>query len=128
MVVASTYLWSGLQKFNVSFATSVFPFIIEPLLPPSARPFAQHGAVLIPVVEAAIGVGLLLPKFRNVSVLLGLVMHLGILASIGPWGHNWNTVVWPWNFAMMALLVALFWRTPRVRAQSTAWPGRSVFH
>lgn len=39
-------------------------------------------------------------------------MHILILASIGPFGHDLNSVVWPWNVAMCALVILLFWKTP----------------
>jgi hypothetical protein len=37
-------------------------------------------------------------------------MHAYILLCIGPLGRNANTVVWPWNLAMMMCLSILFWR------------------
>ena len=40
-------------------------------------------------------------------------MHFFILLMIGPWGEDWNSVVYPWNVVMMSLLVILFWRQPR---------------
>jgi len=27
---------------------------------------------------------------------------------LGPWAHHWNSVVWPWNPAMIALVLVLF--------------------
>ena len=29
-------------------------------------------------------------------------MHAFILAMFGPFGHNWNKIIWPWTAAMMA--------------------------
>ena len=65
---------------------------------------------MAPLVEAGIGVGLL-TRYRNWAVILALGMHAFILFCIGPLGHDWNTVVWPWNVAMAAFVVLLFWRT-----------------
>jgi hypothetical protein len=31
-IVASTYLWSGLQKLNASFVEDLFPWLVEPLV------------------------------------------------------------------------------------------------
>ena len=126
VVVAGTYVYSGLQKFNVSFATGTFPWLVEPLVPDEARRLVESGALLVPVLEAAIGVGLLVPQLRGAAALGAVGMHGLILACLGPWGHDWNTVVWPWNVAMAACVLVLFWRTPEVTARSILWPGRSA--
>jgi len=62
------------------------------------------------VMESAIGIGLLTQRFRKLGVIAALGMHIFILASIGPFGHNHNSVVWPWNVAMGTFVVLLFWR------------------
>lgn len=126
LVVAGTYFWSGLQKFNVSFATDVFPWLVEPLVPSALRDLARTGALLVPVLETAIGAGLLVPGYRRLAVLLALGMHAVILYCLGPLGHNWNTVVWPWNVAMMAFVLTLFWRVPEIGPRELLWPGRSI--
>ena len=35
-------------------------------------------------------------------------MHAFILAMFGPFGHNWNNIIWPWTAAMAALDLLLF--------------------
>ena len=35
-------------------------------------------------------------------------MHSFILLMIGPFGHNSNMVIWPWNVSFMILLIILF--------------------
>jgi hypothetical protein len=61
-----------------------------------------------------------------------LGMHVFILFSIGPLGHDWNTIVWPWNVAMMAFVVILFWRAEGFSARHILVPraplGASLFH
>jgi hypothetical protein len=37
-------------------------------------------------------------------------MHVFILIAIGPLGRGVNAVVWPWNLAMIAFLLILFFR------------------
>ena len=130
LIVAFTYLWSGLQKANASFVSVVYPWLVEPLaahLPLGVEGVVSYGAYAVPAAEAAIGVGLLIPQTRKPAVVGALLMHALILASLGPWGHDWNTVVWPWNVAMVAFAFILFWRSPE---EPTAWtmlrPGRSL--
>jgi hypothetical protein len=126
IVIAGTYLWSGVQKFNFSFATTLYPWLIEPMVPPAARPFAQNGALLVPIAEMAMGIGLLWPRLRTISILLVVGMHAAVLYCLGPFGHNWNSVVWPWNVALMLITIVLFGNTPTVGVRPIVWPGRSV--
>ena len=54
VIVAFTYLWSGLQKAHVSFARETYPWLIEPLashLPPGAASLIEHGAYAVPAIQ-----------------------------------------------------------------------------
>jgi hypothetical protein len=125
LIVACIYFWSGVQKINPGFIYHTFGWMVDPMahfLP------TYHGlAFAAPLTEAAIGIGLLTRRFRNTAVGLAVAMHIFILLSIGPWGHNLNRVVWPWNLAMCSLVILLFWRTPDVRIQDVFWGRRLVF-
>ena len=114
LIVAGTYFWSGLQKANAGFFNVVYPWLIEPLTLrlPSIEPALLHGAYAVPVVESGIGLGLLTSRFRKPAIIAALLMHAFILFCLGPWGRSWNTVVWPWNAAMVAFVFILFWRPP----------------
>jgi hypothetical protein len=131
LIVAFTYLWSGLQKAHVSFAENTYPWLIDPLashLSSEAASAVGHGAYAVPVVEAAIGLGLLVRPFRTLAVVGAILMHAFILFTIGPWGHDWNTVVWPWNMAMVAFNLILFWRAPdNPSLLAVVKPGASTF-
>jgi hypothetical protein len=114
LIVASIYFFSGLQKINPVFITGVFPWLIEPiakLFPAPFRISLLSAGVIIPFLEMGIGIGLLFPKSRNYAVYFALLMHSFILFTLGPLGHNWNSVVWPWNIAMSLFVVILFWKT-----------------
>ncbi|HSK99741.1 MAG TPA: hypothetical protein VK869_05340 [Rubrobacteraceae bacterium] len=131
VIVASTYLWSGLQKAHVNFADSVYPWLIEPLasyLPSWAASPLENGAYAVPVIEVAIGLGLLARPLRLLAVVGAILMHAFILFTIGPWGHDWNLVVWPWNLAMVAFVLILFWRAPdNPSFIAVVKPGGSAF-
>lgn len=131
LIVAFTYLWSGLQKAHVSFAENVYPWLIGPLashLPSEAASALGHGAYAVPVMEAAIGLGLLVRPLRKPAVVGAILMHAFILFAIGPWGHDWNSVVWPWNAAMVAFDLILFWRAPdNPSLLAVVKPGGSTF-
>ena len=129
LIVAATYFWSGLQKANASFIQSTHPWLVEPLttrLPDWAGSALLAGGYAVPVVEAVLGIGLLTRRFRRLAVMGALLMHAFIMLCIGPLGHDHNTVVWPWNFAMVAFVLILFWGTPDDTTPSTILdPGRN---
>lgn len=130
LVLASIYLWSGLHKLHYDFLHSgiatVFPRL-APLVPAVAAPWI---ALAMASLETAIGPGLLIRRTRRLAMVTAIVMHAGLLAAIGPWGQNHNRIVWPWNVAMIVLLVVLFHRedapvfAPRVSPR--AWAARGI--
>jgi hypothetical protein len=129
IVVAGTYFWSGLQKANYSFVFDMFPRLIDPLtpaLPQSMRRWLWVGGLAVPVLEAALGLCLLLPRTRKMGIVLAFATHGLILLCIGPWGHKWNSVVWPWNVAMPLLVLALFTRSASVSLRSLVSPRRAI--
>lgn len=108
LLLASMYFWSGLHKVNYDFlhagVVDIFPKL-RPWLPAAALPWV---GLVMASVEAGLGIGLLFPKSRRISMLGAIAMHAALLAEIGPWGQGYNRVVWPWNIAMILLLVVLF--------------------
>ena len=129
LIVVATYFWSGLQKANAGFFEITYPWLVEPLtarLPDWAGYALLSGAYAVPVVEAVIGLGLLTRRFRKPAMVGALLMHAFIMFCVGPLGHDHNTVVWPWNFAMSAFVVILFWRAPDEPSPLTILdPGRN---
>jgi hypothetical protein len=130
LIIACTYFWSGLQKLNWNFAHADFPWLMAPLLkhlPESCHQFLDGSPWAAALTECAIGLGLLVWPLRPLAVVGALSMHLLILYCLGPWGHRWNTVVWPWNVAMMVFVVVLFSRTRQLMPWHILWPRRFLF-
>jgi hypothetical protein len=127
LIVGCTYFWSGLQKVNPGFTGDVFPWLAEPLtrfLPSRVQAFVPALGLAAPFVEAGIAIGLLTRRFRAVAMLFAIGMHGFILIAIGPFGHNSNTVVWPWNVAMVAFLIILFRGSSDVSWRDIVWGPR----
>ena len=124
LMMATVYFWSGLQKMHSDFTVKIFQWLTEPFarfLPHWLEAAIQPLGAVAPFIEVAIGIGLLTRRFRSYAIAGALVMHAFILLAIGPFGQNWNSIVWPWNLAMAAFLIILFWRQP-VSARDILWP------
>lgn len=107
LMVGATYFYSGLQKLNWRFAIG-----LTTLMGTTGARFHALRAIgwMMACVEIAIAVGLLTRKYRKQAVIFGTLMHVFIVAMCA-FVYKWNSVVWPWNFAMICLLFLLFWRT-----------------
>ena len=69
-----------------------------------------------PFIQVGFGVGLLIEKYRRISLILAVSMHVFILAMFGPLGHDWNSIVWPWTAAMAVFDIVLFSDTEKFYA------------
>ena len=114
LIVAGTYFWSGSQKFNGGFVYETFPWLTAPLTGgrPTTGPRLAAVGWLAGPLEACGGLALLFPRSRLVAVAFLAGMHALILVCVGPWGHAWNHVVWPWNVFMVAAMAVLFLGRP----------------
>jgi uncharacterized membrane protein YphA (DoxX/SURF4 family) len=131
LVVSATYVWSGVSKLNPDFGQGVIPWAAAAAGTRASLP-AEWLAPLgmaVGVLEAAIGVALLLPALRRAAALAAALMHGLLLLALGPLGHGWNPVVWPWNLGMAALVVLVFWdeaSAPRRILWSSDWYHRAL--
>jgi hypothetical protein len=125
LIVAATYIWSGLAKLNPGFIEGIFPSLMEPFMGGRLAPpqwLVQDLAPAAPLVEFGVGIGLLTRRFREPAVFCAIAMHVFVLIAIGPLGSRFNAVVWPWNIAMIAFLLILFFRRdPAPELQEILW-------
>lgn len=110
------YLWAGIHKLNVHYFDEVFPWVFfSPRIthwlsfleyhPTVVRTMALSSALL----EVSAAAFLLLRKTRAVGVIAVATIHVVALLLIGPIGMQFAPVVWPWNLAMVAYVLVLFW-------------------
>lgn len=106
------YLWAGIQKLNGTFFRVMPAWFVQPAigwgLPEAVVAALRVSVSLTPLLEIFIGAGVWFPKTRRAALAAAVVLHAASLLFLGPVGHNINLVVWPWNLAMMALLLVLF--------------------
>jgi uncharacterized membrane protein YphA (DoxX/SURF4 family) len=126
LIIASTYVFSGLQKINLNFMENDFPWLVQPItnvLPSTLEPLRLFGAA-VPFVQIAFGIGLLTRRYRRASLILAVSMHVFILAMFGPAGLNWNNIVWPWTTAMALFDILLFAGKAEFSFREIVWPRR----
>ena len=131
--VSVAYIWSGIQKCNVHFFHIVPEWFVAPAamhwhFPHWAVTILQWAVATAPIMELAIGIALWSTRFRRVAIGMLLLVHLSALLFLGPLGYRYDLVVWPWNLAMMALVLVLFGsseerRAPAMGGQSRRAPG-----
>jgi hypothetical protein len=130
LIVAFTYIFSGLQKANLNFVENDFPWIVQPvasMFPPAAHLLRAAG-VAVPLMQVAFGIGLLTRRFRRASLIAAVAMHLFILAMFGPIGLDWNDIVWPWTAAMAIFDVLLFSGAPEFSWREIVWRRHDTGH
>lgn len=130
LIIACTYIFSGLQKINLNFMENDFPWIVSPitnLLPSTAGPLHVVG-MIAPFIQIAFGFGLLTNHLRRTSLVAAIAMHVFILAMFGPAGLDWNNVVWTWTAAMAVFDVLLFAGQGDYSVAEILWTRTRPYH
>jgi hypothetical protein len=130
LIVAGTYIFSGLQKINLNFMENDFPWLVQPITNafPSSTSFLHVAGMAAPFLQFAFGIGLLTRRYRRASLILAVAMHMFILAMFGPAGLDWNNIVWPWTAAMAIFDILLFSNAPEFSWRDIVWSGRNPGH
>jgi len=114
LVMIFMYFWSGVQKLNPNFPETTFAAILEHLFSikdAELRASVQSLGYAVPIIEIATSILLIIPRTRNAGVWIAASTHLLILLYLSPLGVNDNTIVYPWNIALIASVVLLFYGT-----------------
>ena len=122
-LIAATYIFSGLHKFSGSFLYSFWDntILLRFLdLPYSMvkNPLLHYSGLLLSSIEVLIGVGILFSRHKKYVSLLAVLMHLLIALAFGPLGLHHNIIIFPWNLAMAALVMVLFFKDPQIHFTS----------
>jgi hypothetical protein len=116
-LVATIYIYSAAGKFDYEFLHTVGQQFISAPWEIVGRTGDQGLtqislqrlllAALMPTLELAIGLGLLLKRVRAVAGGAAVILHLSLIAILGPWGlgHSWGVLLWNVQFAVQALLL-----------------------
>jgi len=107
------YFQSGLHKISGSFLFSIW----EKIILQDFFKFKQeqinslwihYSGLILAFIEVVLPLVILFTKFKKQAAVGLIVMHLFILVMLSPIGLNMNSVVWPWNIAMIFFLYFVF--------------------
>jgi hypothetical protein len=104
LLVAALYFWSGAQKLNYSFHQEVLPQLLGGIKTDQRTLLAL--GIIIALIEMGIGLGLLVKRPRRLSLWFAIAMHILIPSLLV--ALRINSIVWPWNLSMIAVLLILF--------------------
>ena len=113
VIFIATYFYSGLQKINPHFITIIWKqVVLEKLLHLSSN-IVQNANILrvgyiIPLIEISLGFGVMFKQSRKLALKIIIGMHSLLLIIVGPFGANFNCVIWPWNLAMICFAVIVY--------------------
>lgn len=114
------YFHSALSKLDWSFSHSMGPYLLSPIL--SRLPFAldartQAGVALpLPIGEMAFALALTCGLWR-IGLAGATIMHVGLMALLGPWALDHSGNVLLWNVSMLIQAWILF-RSPLSQTKS----------
>ncbi len=108
LIVAGVYVWSGIQKLNSNFIDDTVSLIIKVSGIELANPNWKKLGYAIPCIEIFIGLALLIPKLRKIGIYGAASMHILVLFYLSPIVLHHNSVVYPWNVAMIIFVFLLF--------------------
>ena len=128
-LAASVYIYSAAGKFDYQFANTVGQDLMSVVTRPASgllenldAATTARIALLLPGVELVAGLGLLLPATRRASAGVLILMHLSLLAILGPWGLNHSRGVLLWNLMLIAQAYLLMWCKPNLNDRSANEP------
>jgi len=106
-ILASIYFYSGCNKLNEGFLQNIWVQLVMRSffkVAVARQSWLYYCGYLLALFELACGAALLFAKTKKTAAWLLILMHLFILAWLGPSGLNYNPIIWPWNMAMMIYL------------------------
>lgn len=98
-LVISIYVYSAASKFDAAFVDQALGYLRQASAAPTwgaASTESPPWPWLIPSYELAVAALLVSPATRRAGLYAAAVMHVSLLALLGPWGlgHSWGVLLW----------------------------------
>lgn len=109
LILIGIYFWGGVNKFNSNFINQVFPDIVLQITKWNLTTLKEIGYI-VPLTELFIAFGLVFKQTQRLAIYCGYITHIVILIYLSPFGSNSNSIIIPWNIAMISFLFLCFHR------------------
>jgi hypothetical protein len=118
-IVIMVYIWGGIHKCQPGWMSVWENSLLEPILKGmetgTLTTFLIGCGYGVPVIEMLMGIGLFFRRTWLPSIIVVWMTHVVILVLLGPVkGYISNSVVWPWNLVMMAMVLVLFYKSEKM--------------
>ena len=112
-IFVSVYFFSGIGKMNPVFSQYVRnKMVLSGIFHVSNSIVYEwllyHTGYLLGIIEILLSIGLFFQRTKKISAIFLIIMHLLILAIFGPFGINYDRIIWPWNVVMIVILYVFF--------------------
>jgi hypothetical protein len=104
-LLVALYFWGAVQKMNLSFVTHTWPDFVGGIAARHAL-WLQSVGWAPPLAELGIALTLASRRLRRIGIAGAVLLHVTNVAILLASGEN--SVVWAWNAAMAATVMALF--------------------
>lgn len=116
VIIISIYFYSGISKLNNGFLQSAWSNLLLQRffgitnVTSINSPVLYYSGYGIGGMEIACAAGLIFRRSKKIAAGILIGVHCFNLLLLGPWGVNYNKIVWPWNLAMIGFLYFIFLR------------------
>lgn len=128
-LLIALYVHSGLSKLDATFPGEVGAAFLIQLTAPLGTdvmswpaPVRTGAALLMPLAELLVGLGLAFRSTRPFAMAGAVLMHATLITLLGPWGLDHSTIVVVWNSALIVEGLILFARTGAGRSVAPKEP------
>lgn len=111
--LVALWVWAGANKLlSPVFMQVTAQWMLGGLLPNAPDWLYLNAGYVIGGTELAVGVLAIFPRTRRLAGVLAFGLHTGILLTLSPLAHDYNSAVWAWNLALAfaGLVMIAPWR------------------
>lgn len=115
LLLVSIYVFSAISKLDYLFLHTIGQQFVDVVcsgvsIDNSTWSDEVRASVpaVFPIAELLVGLGLVAPKTRTFASYAAIVLHIVLLAILGPWGLQHQLGVLVWNAFFVALVAILF--------------------
>ena len=123
IIFSAVYVYGGIHKCNADYFHVIPDWFVSPAtawgLPTIVVQLFRLAVASAPATEILVGLLLWVKGWRWIALAVVVLLHGAALLFLGPLGHKYNWVVWPWNLAMVALAFTLFGTSAKISLATT---------